>query len=152
MKKVLSALCISFFLIPSCTGNSQKQENREGFIDEHTFRVVATGVAVPSEKDITKRKEQALKAALLACQYRMLEKFRGYCIQLVPFYRPAGTPPEVLEEDRRILKKNRELFRKLADQVKDGKAVTALYDEHQVCTIVYQVRIQNLKVLLTRCY
>lgn len=145
-----AAMILILFCACSTQSNSQKINN--GFMNEHTYRVTATGLPRKDEKDISKRKDQALKAAILYSQYKIIEKFKGNCLQLVPCYYPAGTSAETVKKDQQIVKKHKELLEKLVFRIKLGKIIKAKFDDKQHCSILYEVTMENLQAKFKSCY
>lgn len=105
----------------------------EGWIDDHTFRTSAMGVAKSTERNKTKRKIQSKEAAILMAQKTVLEKFKGARIQ--------GASGAADGELTGIA-----IAKEFGGMVKGGSVLKVTWDrETQDCEIVYEVKARNLK-------
>jgi hypothetical protein len=59
---------------------------RDGLCGSDAFRDKAEGIPKHSETDPAVRKEQVLRAVIFMAQHRMLEKFNGMYVQLLPWH------------------------------------------------------------------
>ncbi len=104
----------------------------EGWIDDHTFRTTAMGVAKAGETNKTKRKIQAKEAAILMAQKTILEKFKGARLQ--------GASGAADGELTGIA-----IAKEFGGMVKGGSVIKVSYNETQDCEVVYEVASRNLK-------
>lgn len=126
--------------LPACHSLSQQtspvvNENnykKEGWIDEHSFRVMVMGAPRRGEKNIRKRKEQAKAAAIIYAQRTIVEKF--VYLPLNPGVGYINIEPR----KARVIKHFEEI-------IKLGSIIEISYDENQYCEIVYQVSTPELK-------
>ncbi len=157
MKEICMLLIIALTSLQACSASSQNTSLgdcgvNEGFCGEHAYRVSATGVPRSSEKVISARKDQAITAAVMMARVRMLEKFRGYCVQLVPWQYPDNLGKEARERCRELLKMNKVFFSELESKIHQGSVLKADWDSVQNCTVLYEFKMQGLKARIDRCY
>ncbi len=60
-----------------CTGDVQIVPNREGWINQHTYRVYVSGLPRKNQSDPQKRELEAKRAAIYMAHKTILEKFIG---------------------------------------------------------------------------
>jgi hypothetical protein len=113
-------------------GNCDIKEVKEGWCDEHTFRMHATGVSRKKYTDPEERKKDSRYAAILNAQYQILEKFKGAKIE-------AATG--IMESDKTGIA----LAAELKKYIKNGTVIAERYDEEQNCEIVFEIKAKHLK-------
>lgn len=113
-------------------GGKTESFQTEGWVDDHTFRTTAMGVAKSTERNKTKRKIQAKEAAILMAQKTILEKFKGARLQ--------GASGAADGELTGIA-----IAKEFGGMVKGGSVKKVTYNETQDCEIVYEVSARNLK-------
>ena len=104
----------------------------EGWIDDDTYRLAASGVPKSTLKNKVARRESAKRAAILNAQYQVLEKFKGSKIE--------GAAGMSDFENTGIA-----IAQEVSGIVKGGSVVSATYDEEDNCEIIYEVKAKGLK-------
>ncbi len=108
---------------------------REGWCDEHTFRVTATESPSGNENDSAKRKSLSYARAVVLARYMIANKFVAS--------RMEGLGRVMDDEARRARDAH---FRKFLDDVLDkGSVIRRLWGEDDACEVVVQIRRANLK-------
>lgn len=125
------------FVAPNCQRSvtkSVEEQDKQGWIDMDTYRVIAIGNPSPKFKDVEKRKASAKHAAILNAQYQILETFKGAKIE--------GATGIMSDEYYYSLYNTQ---REIEDYVRGGQVIRETYDAEQNCEIMYEVRAKNLK-------
>jgi len=113
-------------------GSCDIAEVKDGWCDEHTFRIHAAGVSWKKITDPDEKKKRARRGAILNAQYQILEKFKGAKIE-------GATG--IMETDYAGIA----LAKEITGHIKAGKVIAEIYDEEQNCEIVYEVHATDLK-------
>ena len=142
MKKIFAvtlALALGLtFTFTSCGGGKIGGQvegqtfKTEGWIDDDTYRLAASGVPKYTLKNKVARRESAKRAAILNAQYQVLEKFKGSKIE--------GAAGMSDFENTGIA-----IAQEVSGIVKGGSVVSATYDEEDNCEIIYEVKAKGLK-------
>lgn len=140
MKKFLvaAALIVGVAVIASCgprsLGGQVKGESyiTEGWVDDHTFRVTATGAPKQGLTNKIQRRGTAKEAAIMAAQKTIIEKFKGARIE------GAAGAVDYASTGVAIMKE-------FGGLVKGGSVKKETYDDDDNCEIVYEVMSRNLK-------
>ncbi len=142
MKKIFAvtlALALGLaFTFTSCGGGKIGGQvegqtfKTEGWIDDDTYRLAASGVPKSTLKNKVARRESAKRAAILNAQYQVLEKFKGSKIE--------GAAGMSDFENTGIA-----IAQEVSGIVKGGSVVSATYDEEDNCEIIYEVKAKGLK-------
>jgi len=142
MKKLLLiGLTLSMgiaFTLTSCGGSKMggmvqgETFKNEGWINDDTYRIAASGVSNSKLTNKIQRRESAKRAAILNAQYQVLEKFKGSTIE--------GAAGMSDFESTGIA-----IAQEVSGMVKGGSVVTATYDDEDNCEIIYEVKAKGLK-------
>jgi len=146
MKKLfLIGLAMSMgivFTFTSCGGNKiggtvdGKSYKTEGWIDDDTFRIAASGAANSKLTNQVARRESSKQAAKMNAQYQVLGKMKGATIEgaagMSDF---ESTGIAVSEEVNGVLK--------------GGSVIEAKWDDDDNCEIIYEVKSKGLKKKVT---
>jgi len=108
----------------------------EGWIDDNTYRTTAVGVAKKTLTNKTQRRATAKRAAILAAQYQVLEKFKGSKIEGAAGVSDAESTGFAIAQE-------------VSGMVKGGSVVKETYNEDDDCEIVYEVKAKGLKKKVT---
>lgn len=139
-KKILPGLLILSLTAPSATVVSCKSKERvqkemwqkEGWIDNNTFRTFATGLPQSGAKSVIHKKGTARAAAIILAQHQIIERFKGAGVE------SCGGMPDYEKDILRIEKE-------LMPVIKNGKVVAERYDNEFNCDIVYEINLKDLK-------
>ena len=104
----------------------------EGWVDENTFRVTATGVPKPGLTNKIQRRGTAKEAALIMAQKRIVEKFVGARLE------GAAGAADYASTGIAVAKE-------FGGMVKGGSIIRSTYDKDDNCEIVYQIENRGLK-------
>ena len=110
--------------------NCEAGDFTEGWCNENTYRIRVTGSPPVKSKTAKDRKSGSKKAAILAAQNRILEKFKDMGIDI-----------NYAEVDTKAY----ELAIEIKKAVKNGKIISEKWDDNQNCEIIYEVSIRRLK-------
>ncbi|HOO71223.1 MAG TPA: hypothetical protein PK926_05630 [Spirochaetota bacterium] len=134
----LPVLLLSFFLYSSCSTsgvNSNASRNKTGWIDDHTFVIMAIGKPVRKLTSTRERKESAKRAALMNAHFKILKKFKKLSNK--------STGKDVAAAAVRS-----KTAVKITTIIKNGKVLSEQYDRNDNCEITYRVRNKNLNMLI----
>lgn len=140
MKKiVISAVSLVFAMgiITACGsgfGGQVKGESfaSEGWIDNNTFRVVATSAPKPNLTNKIQRRGTAKESAIIMAEKRIIEKFVGARLE------GASGSADYASTGVAVSKE-------FSGVVKGGTIMKETYDDDDNCEIIYQVEKKNLK-------
>lgn len=110
---------------------------KEGWMDGDTYRKTATGIPQRNFTNAVQRKESAKRAAVLQAQYNILEYFNGAKVESSCCYVLMHT-----EMDLRTMQE-------VKGYVKGGSVLATKFDDEHNCTILYEVKMKDLKVKVT---
>lgn len=135
-KKILPAIfLISLTAAVSCKSSAFDDFERLKsycWIDENTYRYIATGIPDSRSLNEKEKKESARKNAILNVQYEIISKFKGYvyesCGGMIDF------EPSSVVTGIEIIK-----------AVRSGKVIDERYDADFNCEILYEVKSEKLK-------
>ena len=110
---------------------------QDGWCDNNTLRVTATGVPPKNEKDTAKRREGAYRGAVVMAKYTITRKLSGDRIG-------AGG---IIDEQEYHAEEKR--FKAFLNKVLDeGKVVGSIWDEEDNCQVIFQIQKTHLKKLV----
>lgn len=139
MKRIIVAMfiCIATISFISCgpkEGGLVKGDSyvTEGWVDDNTFRVTATGVPKRGLTNQIQRKGTAKEAALIMAQKRIIEKFKGAAVE--------GAAGAADYESTGVA-----VAKEFKGFVRGGSIIKETYDKDDNCEIIYQVERKNLK-------
>lgn len=104
----------------------------EGWVDEDTYRILASADPAKGQTKPELRKKTARERARLNAQYNIIEKFKPHKIEA------CGGMAEFDPSARSI-------SMELTGIVKGGSIILERYDEEQNCEIIYEVKARGLK-------
>lgn len=104
----------------------------EGWVNDNTFRVTATGVPKAGLTNKVQRRGTAKEAALIMAQARIIEKFVGARVE------GAAGAADYASTGVAVRKQ-------FEGMVRGGTLVTETYDDDDNCEVVYQVEKKGLK-------
>jgi hypothetical protein len=110
---------------------------QDGWCDNNTLRVSATGVPPKNEKDTAKRREGAYRGAVIMAKYRITGKLSGDRIG-------AGG----IIDDREYHAEEKRFKAFLNKVLDEGKVVGSIWDDEDNCQVIYQIRKTHLKKLV----
>ncbi len=142
MKKLLSiAAVLSISVIIAMTGCSSGQlggtvegesYTTEGWIDDNTYRIAATGAPKSTLSNRIQRQESAKRAAILNAQYQILEKFKGSKLEGASGMNDFEISGMAVAQE-------------VQGTIKGGSVTKVTYDEEQNCEIIYEIKAKGLK-------
>ncbi len=126
--------------------SDQSEHDREGWINNNTFRVISLGAPqkklekMNDEKARTKaQKDSARAAGILSAQHRMLEKFKGAML--------SGAAGGALADDGNSV--DAKHWKKVIALVKEkGTVVGETYDKDNNCEIRFELNVPGLKKMI----
>ncbi|MCL1911400.1 MAG: hypothetical protein FWG13_04275 [Leptospirales bacterium] len=110
-------------------GDSYKSE---GWIDDNTYQTTAAAVAKQGYTNKVQRRQTAKRAAIIAAQYQVLEKFTGAKVEGA-----AGMQDFELTGIA--------VAQEVQGAIRGGSVIKETYDDEDNCEVIYQVQAKGLK-------
>ena len=142
-KKIMLGLLLMSLTAPaativSCKSGSLFQDDiweKQGWIDDDTYRIKAAGTPKRSFTGVLQLKESAKAAAVLMAQYEIIRNFKPHLNESCAGINSYESPRFALSKD-------------IEKIIKDGKIVAEKYDKEYNCEIIYEARAKDFKKLV----
>ena len=104
----------------------------EGWLDDNTYRTTGVGVPKKGYTNKVQRRQTAKRAAIIAAQYAVLEKFTGSKVEGAAGMQDFElTGIAVAQEVQGV--------------IRGGSVVKETFDDEDNCEVIYQVQAKGLK-------
>ena len=108
---------------------------RDGWCDDHTFRISASAFPPGHEMNSSKRRNASYKSAVTSAGYMITNKFIAR--------RMEGVTSSSNEE---LLRERDKQFKAFLDDTLDkGRVLRTMWDDEDNCEVVFQINKNNLK-------